>query len=103
MSIDDLAGGLPKEEVPLQEAEFVGTRPSFQLPAFLTADSGPGPISDYVNHALNFNGSLGLAQVIRGATGMLGSLNKAIFDIAFGLMRMYKKPTATPKEQDYNI
>lgn len=101
MSIDEMAEEKTEQDIPLREAEYVGNKPSFQLPAFLTADTGDGSIESYQNHALNFNGSLGLAQVIRGATGMLGSLNKAAFDIVFGFMRMQKKPVA-PKE-DFTI
>lgn len=55
--------------------------------SFLKAQTGPGDISEYVNHPLNFAKSEGLGQVIRGLTGMLGELRYAIVDIVMGAMR----------------
>lgn len=52
--------------------------------SILTAKTGDGSIEDYVNHPLNFKGSRGMAQMIRGFTGIAGELDYAIIDIALG-------------------
>lgn len=59
--------------------------------SFLTAKTGPGSVSDYVDHPLNFSHGEGLAQVLRGATGMLGELDLAIVDIGIGSFRMARE------------
>jgi hypothetical protein len=93
MSIDDLASDQEQEQDPIREATFEQSTPSFQLPSFLTAPTGEGSIASYLDHPMNYNNSDGMAQVIRGLTGMFGSLNKAAIDIVLGVMRM-RKPKA---------
>lgn len=61
-----------------------------ELPAFLRAKTGDGKIEDYQGHPLNFDGSLGLAQVIRGFTGMFDALDLAVIDVAVGFFRWRK-------------
>lgn len=57
----------------------------------LTAETGEGSIGDYLEHPLNFNNSKGLAQTIRGITGIVGNLNLAIVDVVFGLLRFSRE------------
>jgi len=57
----------------------------------LSSPTGEGSIGEYLEHPLNFNNSKGLAQIIRGVTGLLGNLNLAIVDIVFGFLRFSKE------------
>lgn len=49
--------------------------------------TGPGQIGDYVDHPLNFDGSMGLAQILRGLSGFAGELKLAVLDIGIGWFR----------------
>lgn len=57
----------------------------------LTAETGPGPISQYIDHPLNFSQSNGMAQIIRGLSGIIDNLNLAIIDILVGGLRFSKE------------
>lgn len=57
---------------------------------FMTAKTGEGSINDYIDHPLNFSHTNGMAQMIRGLTGLLGSLDLAIIDILVGLLQVSK-------------
>jgi hypothetical protein len=57
----------------------------------LTAETGEGSINSYIDHPMNFSNSMGLAQLIRGLTGMIGNLNLAIVDVIFGALRFSKE------------
>lgn len=54
---------------------------------FLFTKTGAGSVGDYVDHPLNFDGSQGMAQMIRGATGFFNDLDIAIIDIVVGFFR----------------
>lgn len=58
--------------------------------SFLLKPTGEGSIESYLQHPLNFNNSMAVARIIRGATGLLGSLNYALIDIGLGLMDFMK-------------
>lgn len=61
--------------------------------SWLKAETGEGEIEDYVNHPLNFNGSMGIAQALRGFAGFMGNgsqLRFAVIDVLFGLNRFRK-------------
>lgn len=72
-SVEDMTEGMATE----------GQKLNIDL-SFLRARTGEGRIDDYVNHPLNFSGSRGVAQILRGCTGMLGELDLAIVDIVVG-------------------
>lgn len=76
-----------------------GVRVSDLIPdmSFILSETGPGPIEDYVDHPLNFKGSKGVAQILRGATGMAGNLNYAIIDIGLGLVQVTKEGKGVEK------
>lgn len=57
----------------------------------ITAETGEGSIESYLDHPMNFNNSMGLAQTLRGLTGIIGNLNLAIIDIVFGALRFSKE------------
>lgn len=79
---------LEQEQQPAEGPELEQEQPSFKERfGFLLSDTGPGPVDSYMDHPLNFSRSAGLAQVIRGLTGLLGSLEYAVVDIAVGLIR----------------
>lgn len=61
--------------------------PSWQK--ILTAAPGPGAIEDYLIHPLNFRKSEGLGQIIRGLTGILGSLEYALVDVFMGFLKEF--------------
>lgn len=61
---------------------------------FLLAKTGDGSIESYIDHPLNFSRSKGLAQIIRGATGLVGELDLAIVDIGLGAFNMMREGKA---------
>lgn len=78
---EDAAGDVPANPLPT-------TPPTPAAPAWsklFTAETGPGEIEDYVTHPLNPAHSTGLAQMLRGMTGLFGkSLRLALADIILG-------------------
>lgn len=54
--------------------------------SILKSRTGEGPVEEYINHPLNFNSSRAVARILRGATGLIGELDFALADIAFGLL-----------------
>lgn len=58
---------------------------------FLRAKTGDGSINDYLNHPLNFRESKGVAQMLRGFTGLLGELDLAVIDITLGAFQVVKE------------
>lgn len=86
--IDDIK--IPVEH----EGMYEQTQPSKSNEMFnrvLTAETGDGSIGDYIDHPMNFNNSKGLAQLIRGLTGIIGNLNLAIVDVIFGALRFSRE------------
>lgn len=81
------------EEVSREEVSSFGTTgEKFQFDtSFLMTKTGPNTIEDYIDHPLNFNESKGLAQVLRGATGLFGALDLAIIDIIVGILQFAKE------------
>lgn len=63
---------------------------SFDM-GFLTTKTGEGSIADYQDHPLNYNKSKGMAQIIRGFTGLFGALDLAIIDILVGALQISKE------------
>lgn len=61
------------------------------LNKILTAETGEGSVGDYIEHPMNFLKSKGLARVLRGLTGIFGSLSLAIIDIAVGTLEFTKE------------
>ena len=99
----EAAAAAAEEEAILKEPlidepmEAVGASPSGRLedllPDFsiLLSKTGPGSIEEYIDHPMNFKRSRGLAQILRGCTGMAGSLDYAIVDIALGAFQYMKE------------
>lgn len=94
-TVDDAAGIVPEEVKKQEENEKLMAAEeerSFQAGGIdFLAETGPGPVSDYIDVPLNFLRSEGLAQVLRGLTGFLGSLNYAIVDVLVGSYRLFKE------------
>lgn len=70
---------------------------------FLFQKTGPGSIDEYIDHPLNMGRSKGVAQIIRGFTGILGALDLAIVDIFLGVLQTIKeKKTADPQAEKWH-
>ena len=82
-----------------QEADTGGV--SFELPRWLTAPTGDGSIEDYLDHPLNFDNKRSTARILRGFSGMFGELNKALFDIALGVIEKIWKEKDKAQENVY--
>jgi hypothetical protein len=63
--------------------------------SFLKSPTGEGSIEDYLDSPLNFNSSRSMARIIRGLSGMLGSLDLAIVDIFVGALDYLKSRKAS--------
>jgi hypothetical protein len=57
---------------------------------FLKSKTGSGSIESYNDHPLNFKNNHFLSQVIRGLTGLIGSLDLALVDIIIGTIGYFK-------------
>lgn len=66
--------------------------------SFLKAQTGEGMVEEYIQHPLNFNSSKGMARVLRGLTGMFGSLSYALVDVVIGTLDLLK----STKKADIN-
>ena len=69
----------------------------FQSFKIFNIPTGKGSVEDYDEHPLNFTRTRGMSHILRGVTGILGDLNKAIVDIVVGFCtetynRFVKKP-----------
>jgi hypothetical protein len=89
--IGTVAGETPLESTGFDtsEKEYYA-QPKMDL-SFLKAETGEGDLAEYVYHTLNYNQSKGMARVIRGFTGMFGSLNFAVVDIVIGIFDLTSK------------
>jgi hypothetical protein len=79
--------GVFVEKEDMQESQAAAPAAPGFLEKLLNAKPGPGSISDYKEHPLNFRKTDGLAQVVRGVTGLAGDLERAFIDVVFGLLR----------------
>lgn len=87
----DIGASMGNETVDSMEQSAENTGGTSFFDRFdIFAETGDGPISDYMDHPLNFNNSKSMARIIRGATGMLGKLNLAIVDIGVGVLEFAK-------------
>ena len=74
---------------PVEDIEGMQSPAGEGAPPWYLAPSPETPINEYIDHPMNFLNSEGLAQVIRGMEGMLGTLNYAMVDIGVGALRYY--------------
>lgn len=93
-TINDRVNGVQNEEnyIPPRET-VIGVeedKKHFVTPEFLKAETGEGDVEEYLTHVMNFNQSIGMARVLRGLTGMFGSLNYAIIDVIIGSLDVLK-------------
>lgn len=91
-SLNDMAGVQeeviePTIEQPMEEQ---GGNNEF-IKNILLAETGAGSIESYRDHAMNFNNSKSFAHILRGLTGVCGSLNLAVIDIGVGLLQYFKE------------
>jgi hypothetical protein len=69
---------------------------------FLKAETGEGEITDYKTHPLNFTSTDSLSRIIRGLTGLFGSLNYAVVDIILGVLEYAKEKKNNYAEKQIN-
>lgn len=83
---------------PAESEEIVEPRQGISLNLeWLKTPTGDGSIESRLDHPLNFAKSRGVAQIIRGAEGIFGSLNLAIIDIVLGALEVLKEKRAGGK------
>lgn len=92
LTFDDLGDSIEADPQPLPTSRLSDFLPDLSI---ITAKTGDGSIEDYENHPLNFKGSRGMAQMIRGFTGIAGELDYAIIDIALGAFQYAKEGKAS--------
>lgn len=90
-----------QQDIPQLEGE-VQQRKGIDF-SFLSAPTGDGAIEDYLDHPMNFNNSKGVARIIRGFTGMFGSLNYALVDIVLGALDLSPKKGAEKHDNNRGI
>lgn len=71
-------------EIPAREGMSVNL-------SILKAPTGEGAVEDYMDEPLNFDKTKSTARLLRGFTGLLGSLNLAIIDIIIGMLEKVKE------------
>lgn len=59
--------------------------------SFLTKPTGEGDVEDYLQHPMNWEKSMEVAQILRGFTGMFGDMALAVIDIIFGFFKFSTK------------
>lgn len=98
MPIDSIQDAVAKVEeekalppIPVEEAPAPSNHIPWQIPGFLTADTGPGEIEDYLDHPLNWRKARWVARVLRGLTGMFGNLKKAVIDVFLGVLESVER------------
>ena len=100
-TLDEIANAdQGQESIPVENTDGLGEFQEQQqssgrmqeiLNKLLTAETGEGSVGDYIDHPMNFLKSKGLAKVLRGFTGIFGSLSLAIIDIALGTLEFSKE------------
>lgn len=75
----------------VQEVPETNSKANEMFSRIMTAETGTGSIGDYLEHPMNFNKSQGLAQILRGLTGIVGNLNLAVIDVVLGALRFSKE------------
>lgn len=65
---------------------------------FLWIETGEGSVDEYLEHPLNFKKSAGLAQVIRGISGVVGNaFNYWWVDVIMGGLKMGQEAKSVDK------
>jgi hypothetical protein len=81
-----------EETINMPGVETVGETQGISIDfGFLKAKTGAGAIEDYMDHPMNFKKSKGMAQMLRGFTGIAGELDLAIVDITLGAFQFVKE------------
>lgn len=93
-SLEDLAQ--IEKEVDLEQQLIEQPAPASnqllsKLGTILTMETGEGSIDDYMQHPLNYKRNRGIAQILRGLTGIIGNLKLAIIDIGLGAFNINAK------------
>jgi hypothetical protein len=87
-NINNTSNGHVDEEVSTKSNGYSSSNPILN---FLKSKTGTGTIESYNNHPLNFKNNHFLSQVIRGLTGLIGSLDLALIDVVIGTIGYFKE------------
>lgn len=90
-----------EQQVIVEQEQVKESRFNEMAANILTAETGAGSIGDYIQHPMNFNQSQGLAQILRGLTGIVGNLNLAVIDVVLGALRFSKEKRAVINNDVY--
>lgn len=92
MNIDEKANDyIVKETEIVEEKQNNNNGNSNFIFDMLKAKTGSGTIESYNLHPLNFNNSKSIGQIVRGLSGMFGSLDFALIDIFVGILSIFKE------------
>lgn len=108
---ESYAANVPEDFPPIEEAPGIDTADTsgqmfrIGIPNFswLLARTGEGALESYLNHPMNFDGKLSTAQIIRGLTGIAGTLDYALLDIALGCFEKVRENRAVVKVNNEEI
>ena len=89
---------LPLEDPTIQEHQEQTQQTAHFSFDFLRTPTGAGSIEEYIDHPLNADSSRGVAQMLRGFTGIAGDLKLAILDIALGFINVLKEKRPVKQE-----
>lgn len=91
MAEEELMDGLDDLEEPIKNSANFRIEDMLPNLDFILSETGDGSIEDYLEHPLNSRKSKGIAQILRGMTGLLGNLNYAVLDICLGFFEFSKE------------
>jgi len=86
---------IPKDEEignnPESTENTINVKKGNSILNMLKSETGEGTIDSYKNHPLNGKNNNSISQIIRGLTGILGSLNFGILDVILGCLGYVKE------------
>jgi|GEM_PF-1017821 transcription termination factor Rho len=95
MNIEENANNyIPKEEEVINNENLGNVQEGKKTNSIfnmLKSETGEGTIQSYNNHPLNAKNNNSISQIIRGLTGILGSLNFGILDVILGCLGYVKE------------
>lgn len=88
--LGEVEEGAAVSETIQNEPQKSGFKLDFDFLGIIKRPTGAGEIEDYLNHPLNRSKHLGMAQMLRGLTGILGTIDSWLLDVGLGYMSFTK-------------